>query len=53
MDFTLFSPKNRRRNKENVALMTSARSQVIFKKIKKIYEFFEGLGKARWGLWLP
>jgi hypothetical protein len=42
-----------RGNKENVVLITSATSQVNFKKNKKIDEVFEGLGKARWRPWLP
>jgi hypothetical protein len=41
--------KDRKGNKEDVALKTLARSQVSFYQIKKIDEVFEGLGKTRWG----
>jgi hypothetical protein len=43
-------------NKENVALITSARCQASFEKSKKIptvYEVFDDVGNQRWRSWLP
>jgi hypothetical protein len=45
--------KDRRGNKEDIALMKQARFQVNFEEFKKVYEVFEGLGNPRWRPWLP